>query len=286
MRFGKTSSVPKYRYGEVEGKDLIGIVTGLAWTDVGGELLTIEAAIMPGKGRMTVTGNLRDVMKESISAAAAYVRSRAVAFGIEPPWFDKRDIHVHVPDGATPKDGPSAGVAMVTAIVSVMTGIPVRRDLAMTGEITLRGRVWPIAGLKEKLLAALRGGIKTVLIPEENAKDLVEIADSIKSGLEIVRLAHGRGARSRDDAQAAADQVGRDHGHRNGRAQGGPGRGGSLNAHRALNDRDTGAEAAVTSQNFIHSSSWAQGSMRERSAHKKRDNHADPRIDACSGRSA
>ena len=178
--------VPKYRYGEVEGKDLIGVVTGLAWTDVGGELLTIEAAIMPGKGRMTVTGNLRDVMKESISAAAAYVRSRAVAFGIEPPWFDKRDIHVHVPEGATPKDGPSAGVAMVTAIVSVMTGIPVRRDLAMTGEITLRGRVWPIAGLKEKLLAALRGGIKTVLIPEENAKDLVEIADSIKSGLEIV----------------------------------------------------------------------------------------------------
>ena len=178
--------VPKYRYGEVEGKDLIGVVTGLAWTDVGGELLTIEAAIMPGKGRMTVTGNLRDVMKESISAAAAYVRSRAVAFGIEPPWFDKRDIHVHVPEGATPKEGPSAGVAMVTAIVSVMTGIPVRRDLAMTGEITLRGRVWPIAGLKEKLLAALRGGIKTVLIPEENAKDLVEIADSIKSGLEIV----------------------------------------------------------------------------------------------------
>jgi ATP-dependent Lon protease len=141
---------------------------------------------MPGKGRMTVTGNLRDVMKESISAAASYVRSRAVAFGIEPPLFGQRDIHVHVPEGATPKDGPSAGVAMVTAIVSVMTGVPVRRDLAMTGEITLRGRVWPIAGLKEKLLAALRGGIKTVLIPEENAKDLVEIADSIKSGLEIV----------------------------------------------------------------------------------------------------
>jgi ATP-dependent Lon protease len=178
--------VPKFRYGEVEDKDQIGIVTGLAWTDAGGELLTIEAAMMPGKGRMTVTGNLRDVMKESISAAASYVRSRAIAFGIKPPLFDKRDIHVHVPDGATPKDGPSAGVAMVTAIVSVMTGIPVRRDLAMTGEITLRGRVWPIAGLKEKLLAALRGGIKTVLIPEENAKDLVEIADSIKSGLEIV----------------------------------------------------------------------------------------------------
>src|SRR6266849_1166283 len=178
--------VPKFRYGEVEDKDQIGIVTGLAWTDVGGELLTIEAAMMPGKGRMTGTGNLRDVMKESISAAASYVRMRAVAFGIKPPLFDKRDIHVHVPEGATPKDGPSAGVAMATAIVSVMTGIPVRRDLAMTGEITLRGRVWPISGLKEKLLAALRGGIKTVLIPEENAKDLVAIADSIKKGLEIV----------------------------------------------------------------------------------------------------
>jgi ATP-dependent Lon protease len=178
--------VPKYRYGEVEDKDQIGIVTGLAWTDVGGELLTIEAAMMPGKGKMTVTGNLRDVMKESISAAASYVRMRAVAFGIKPPLFDNRDIHVHVPEGATPKDGPAAGVAMATAIVSVMTGIPVRRDLAMTGEITLRGRVWPIAGLKEKLLAALRGGIKTVLIPEENAKDLVEISESIKKGLEIV----------------------------------------------------------------------------------------------------
>jgi ATP-dependent Lon protease len=178
--------VPKYRYGEVEEEDLVGVVTGLAWTDVGGELLTIEGVMMPGKGRMTVTGNLRDVMKESISAAASYVRSRAVAFGIEPPLFDKRDIHVHVPEGATPKDGPSAGVAMVAAIVSVMTGIPVRRDIAMTGEITLRGRVLPIGGLKEKLLAALRGGIKKVLIPEENAKDLVEIPDNVKSGLEIV----------------------------------------------------------------------------------------------------
>jgi ATP-dependent Lon protease len=178
--------VPKYRYGEVEAEDLVGVVTGLAWTDVGGELLTIEGVMMPGKGRMTVTGNLRDVMKESISAAASYVRSRAVAFGIEPPLFDKRDIHVHVPEGATPKDGPSAGVAMVAAIVSVMTGIPVRRDIAMTGEITLRGRVLPIGGLKEKLLAALRGGIKKVLIPEENAKDLVEIPDNVKSGLEIV----------------------------------------------------------------------------------------------------
>jgi ATP-dependent Lon protease len=178
--------VPKFRYGEVEDDDLVGVVTGLAWTDVGGELLTIEGAMMPGKGRMTVTGNLRDVMKESISAAASYVRSRAVAFGIEPPLFDKRDIHVHVPEGATPKDGPSAGVAMVTAIVSTMTGIPVRRDVAMTGEITLRGRVLPIGGLKEKLLAAARGGIKTVLIPEENAKDLVEISDSIKKLLDIV----------------------------------------------------------------------------------------------------
>jgi ATP-dependent Lon protease len=178
--------VPKFRYGEVEDEDQVGVVTGLAWTDVGGELLTIEAAMMPGKGKMTVTGNLRDVMKESISAAASYVRMRAVAFGIEPPSFDKRDIHVHVPEGATPKDGPSAGVAMVTAIVSVMTGIPVHRDVAMTGEITLRGRVLPIGGLKEKLLAALRGGIKTVLIPEENAKDLVEINDSIKSGLDII----------------------------------------------------------------------------------------------------
>jgi ATP-dependent Lon protease len=178
--------VPKYRYGEVEDEDQVGVVTGLAWTDVGGELLTIEAAMMPGKGKMTVTGNLRDVMKESISAAASYVRMRAVAFGIEPPRFDKKDIHVHVPEGATPKDGPSAGVAMVTAIVSVMTGIPVHRDVAMTGEITLRGRVLPIGGLKEKLLAASRGGMKTVLIPEENAKDLVEISDSIKKGLDIV----------------------------------------------------------------------------------------------------
>src|SRR5215210_1882606 len=181
--------VPKFRYGEVEENDQIGVVTGLAWTDVGGELLTIEAAMMPGKGRMTVTGNLRDVMKESISAAASYVRSRAVGFGIEPPLFDRRDIHVHVPEGATPKDGPSAGVAMATAIVSVMTGIPVRHDVAMTGEITLRGRVLPIGGLKEKLLAAARGGIKTVLIPEDNAKDLTEISDAIKGGMNIIPVA-------------------------------------------------------------------------------------------------
>jgi ATP-dependent Lon protease len=170
----------------MEAEDLVGVVTGLAWTDVGGELLTIEGTSMPGKGKMTVTGNLRDVMKESISAAASFVRSRAVAFGIEPPLFDRRDIHVHVPEGATPKDGPSAGVAMVTAIVSVMTGIPVRRDVAMTGEITLRGRVLPIGGLKEKLLAAARGGIKTVLIPEENEKDLSEISETIKKNLEII----------------------------------------------------------------------------------------------------
>jgi ATP-dependent Lon protease len=181
--------VPKYRYGEIESDDQVGIVTGLAWTDVGGELLTIEGVMMPGKGKMTVTGNLRDVMKESISAAASYVRSRAVSFGIEPPLFDRRDIHVHVPEGATPKDGPSAGVAMATAIVSTMTGIPVRHDVAMTGEITLRGRVLPIGGLKEKLLAAARGGIKTVLIPEDNAKDLTEISDAIKGGMEIIPVA-------------------------------------------------------------------------------------------------
>ncbi len=178
--------VPKYRYGEIENDDQVGLVTGLAWTEVGGELLTIEGVMMPGKGRMTVTGNLKDVMKESISAAASYVRSRAVDFGIEPPLFDRRDIHVHVPEGATPKDGPSAGVGMATVIVSILTGIPVRHDIAMTGEITLRGRVLPIGGLKEKLLAALRGGIKKVLIPEENAKDLAEIPDAVKSGLEIV----------------------------------------------------------------------------------------------------
>jgi ATP-dependent Lon protease len=181
--------VPKFRYGEVEDKDMVGVATGLAWTEVGGELLTIEGVMMPGKGKMTVTGNLKEVMKESISAAASYVRSRAVDFGVEPPLFERRDIHVHVPEGATPKDGPSAGIAMATAIVSVITGIPVRRDIAMTGEVTLRGRILPIGGLKEKLLAALRGGIKKVLIPEENAKDLVDIPASVKNGLEIVPVA-------------------------------------------------------------------------------------------------
>jgi ATP-dependent Lon protease len=181
--------VQKFKHGEAEREDQVGVVTGLAWTEVGGELLTIEALMMPGKGKMTVTGNLKDVMKESISAASSYVRSRAPSIGVKPPVFDKKDIHVHVPEGATPKDGPSAGIAMVTAIVSVMTGIPVRKDVAMTGEITLRGRVLPIGGLKEKLLAALRGGIKKVLIPEENAKDLAEIPDSVKNGMEIIPVA-------------------------------------------------------------------------------------------------
>ena len=184
------AGVPKYRFGEAEGEDQVGVVTGLAWTEVGGELLTIEGVMMPGKGRMTVTGNLRDVMKESISAANSYVRSRATRFGIEPPLFERKDIHVHVPEGATPKDGPSAGVAMATAIVSVMTGIAVRKDVAMTGEITLRGRVLPIGGLKEKLLAALRGGIKKVLIPQDNVKDLAEIPDNVKNGMEIVPVSN------------------------------------------------------------------------------------------------
>ena len=178
--------VPKFRHGEAELENQVGVVTGLAWTEVGGELLTIEGVSMPGKGKMTVTGNLKDVMKESISAAASYVRSRAVDFGIEPPSFDRVDIHVHVPEGATPKDGPSAGVAMATAITSIMTGIKIRANIAMTGEVTLRGRVLPIGGLKEKLLAALRGGITKVLIPEENAKDLADIPDNVKNNLEIV----------------------------------------------------------------------------------------------------
>jgi len=180
------AGVPKFRHGEIDGEDRVGIVTGLAWTSVGGDILTIEAVKMPGKGRMTPTGNLKDVMKESVSAASSYVRSRATSFGIEPPLFEKTDIHIHVPEGATPKDGPSAGVAMATAIVSVLTGVEVHKDVAMTGEISLRGRVLAIGGLKEKLLAALRAGIKTVLIPDENEKDLAEIPDNVKSGLKIV----------------------------------------------------------------------------------------------------
>jgi len=182
----KFAGVPRYRFGELEENDLVGVATGLAWTEVGGELLSIEAVTVPGKGKVTSTGKLGDVMKESIQAAESYVKSRSIEFGIKPTLFDKKDIHVHVPEGATPKDGPSAGVAMVTAIVSVLTGIPVRRDVAMTGEITLRGRVLAIGGLKEKLLAALRGGLKTVVIPQQNEKDLADIPDNVKRNLEII----------------------------------------------------------------------------------------------------
>jgi ATP-dependent Lon protease len=180
------AGVERFRFGLAEREDQVGVVTGLAWTEVGGELLTIEGVMLPGKGRMTTTGKLGDVMKESISAASSYVRSRSTIFGIEPPLFERKDIHVHVPEGATPKDGPSAGAAMATAIVSVMTGIPIRKEIAMTGEVTLRGRVLPIGGLKEKLLAALRGGITKVLIPLENEKDLVDVPDNIREGLEII----------------------------------------------------------------------------------------------------
>jgi ATP-dependent Lon protease len=182
----KYAGVRRFRFGEAESEDMVGITTGLAWTEVGGELLTIEAVTLPGKGRVTATGKLGDVMKESVQAAESFVKSRSYAFGIKPTIFEKKDIHVHVPEGATPKDGPSAGVAMVTSIVSVLTAIPVKREIAMTGEITLRGRVLPIGGLKEKLLAALRGGLKTVLIPKENEKDLAEIPDNVKRGLRII----------------------------------------------------------------------------------------------------
>jgi ATP-dependent Lon protease len=178
--------VRRFRYGEAETEDMVGITTGLAWTEVGGELLSIEALMVPGKGKMTITGKLGSVMQESIQAARSFVQSRALRYGIKPPIFTKKDIHVHVPEGAIPKDGPSAGVAMVTSIVSVLTGIPVRRDVAMTGEITLRGRVLPIGGLKEKLLAALRGNLKTVLIPKDNEKDLADIPDNVKRHLRIV----------------------------------------------------------------------------------------------------
>ena len=184
--------VRKFRYGLAEEEDQVGVVTGLAWTSVGGDLLSIEALRLPGKGRMKTTGKLGDVMKESIDAASSFVRSIAPEIGVKPPVFEKIDIHVHVPEGATPKDGPSAGVGMVTSIVSVLTKIPVKKDIAMTGEVTLRGNVLPIGGLKEKLLAALRGGIKTVLIPAENEKDLAEIPDNVKEGLEIIPVAHVR----------------------------------------------------------------------------------------------
>jgi ATP-dependent Lon protease len=184
--------VQRHRYGLAEKEDQVGVVTGLAWTSVGGDLLHIEALKLPGKGRMKTTGKLGDVMKESIDAAASYVRSISPQIGVKPPKFDAIDIHVHVPDGATPKDGPSAGLAMVTSIVSVLTGIPVRKDIAMTGEVSLRGNAMPIGGLKEKLLAALRGGIKTVFIPEENAKDLAEIPANVKEGLTIIPVSHVR----------------------------------------------------------------------------------------------
>ncbi|HYZ62729.1 MAG TPA: endopeptidase La, partial [Acetobacteraceae bacterium] len=186
----KYAGVRRFRYGETEAEDMVGVVTGLAWTEVGGEILTIESVMLPGKGQVKHTGKLGDVMQESVSAALSYVRSRGITFGIKPTVFEKKDIHVHVPEGATPKDGPSAGIAMATSIVSVMTGIPVRRDVAMTGEITLRGRVLPIGGLKEKLLAALRAGITTVFIPKDNEKDLAEIEDGVKKHLKIIPVAH------------------------------------------------------------------------------------------------
>jgi ATP-dependent Lon protease len=186
----KFAGVRKFRYGELEAEDMVGVVAGLAWTEVGGEILTIESVLLPGKGAVKTTGKLGDVMQESVSAALSYVRSRSATFGIRPTVFEKRDIHVHVPEGATPKDGPSAGVAMATSIVSVLSGIPVRKDIAMTGEITLRGRVLPIGGLKEKLLAALRAGITTVFIPKDNEKDLAEIPDNVTRALTIVPVSH------------------------------------------------------------------------------------------------
>ncbi|MEL0124814.1 MAG: S16 family serine protease, partial [Alphaproteobacteria bacterium] len=182
--------VKKFKYGEIEKTDMVGVVTGLAWTEVGGELLSIETVVMPGKGKLEYTGKLGDVMKESIKAAKSFIRSTCLDYGIVPPVFEKKDFHVHVPEGATPKDGPSAGIAMVTSIVSALTNIPVKRDVAMTGEVTLRGRVLPIGGLKEKLLAALRGGIKTAIIPSENEKDLKEIPQNVKDGLKIIAVDH------------------------------------------------------------------------------------------------
>jgi ATP-dependent Lon protease len=181
----KFLGVRRFRYGKAEDQNRIGQVTGLAWTEVGGELLSIEAAVVPGKGKLQHTGQLGEVMQESIQAAMTVVRSRASVLGLEPEFYQKHDVHLHIPEGATPKDGPSAGIGMCTALVSALTKIPVRSDVAMTGEITLRGEVLPIGGLKEKLLAAHRGGIKTVLIPDENQKDLVEIPDNIKGNLEI-----------------------------------------------------------------------------------------------------
>jgi ATP-dependent Lon protease len=184
------AGVRKFRHGVGEEEDQIGAVTGLAWTEVGGELLTIEAVTVPGKGQIKTTGKLGEVMQESVQAAFSFVKARSPSYGVKPSLISRKDIHVHLPEGAVPKDGPSAGIGMVTAIISTLTGIPVRRDVAMTGEVTLRGRVLPIGGLKEKLLAALRGGIKMVLIPQENEKDLSEIPATITSGLEIVPVTH------------------------------------------------------------------------------------------------
>ncbi|WP_419731267.1 endopeptidase La [Lichenicola sp.] len=186
----KYAGVKRFRYGEAESEDMVGVVTGLAWTEVGGEILTIESVMLPGKGLVKTTGKLGDVMQESVSAALSYVRSRSLSFGIKPTLFEKRDFHVHVPEGATPKDGPSAGIAMATSLVSVMTGIAIRRDIAMTGEITLRGRVLPIGGLKEKLLAAMRAGITTVFFPKDNEKDIAEIPDSVKKAIKLIPVAH------------------------------------------------------------------------------------------------
>ena len=180
--------VKRFKFGEIDAEDQVGVVTGLAWTEVGGELLQVEAVKVPGKGKITATGKLGDVMKESIQASEFFIKSRAATYGIDLEKAEKHDVHVHVPEGATPKDGPSAGVAMVTSIVSAHTGNPVRKDVAMTGEITLRGRVLAIGGLKEKLLAALRGGIKTVLIPKDNEKDLVDVPENIRDALEIIPI--------------------------------------------------------------------------------------------------
>ena len=192
---------PKFRYGEIDADDQVGVVTGLAWTEVGGELLTIEAVTVPGKGLIRTTGKLGEVMTESIQTAMSFVKARSPTYGVKPSIFARKDIHVHLPEGAVPKDGPSAGIGMVTAMISTLTAIPVRRDIAMTGEVTLRGRVLPIGGLKEKLLAALRGGIRTVLIPAENEKDLAEIPASVKEALEIVPISHVDEALARALAQ-------------------------------------------------------------------------------------
>jgi ATP-dependent Lon protease len=186
----KFAGVPRFKYGQIEKDDMVGVANGLAWTEVGGEFLNIEAVILPGKGKITITGKLGDVMQESVQAALSYVRSRSLQFGLKPIIFEKKDIHIHVPEGAIPKDGPSAGITMCTAIVSALTGIAVKKDVAMTGEVTLRGNVLPIGGLKEKLLAAQRGGIKTVIIPDDNEKDLADIPKNITDSVKIVPVKH------------------------------------------------------------------------------------------------